>query len=57
MMERTLSYMEYKAKFGSAACQRCGSRSVKCSERTKDSSVYKIYVCAGCKNVIKREYK
>lgn len=57
MMERTLSYMEYKAKFGSAACQRCGSRSVKYSERTKDSSVYRIYVCVGCKNVIKREYK
>ena len=54
---RTLSYMEYKSKLGYAACPKCGSRRVNYNERTKDSSVYKIYSCADCKIVIKREYK
>lgn len=53
---RTLSRIEYKCKLGYDSCPKCGSHRINYSERTKGSQVYKIYSCADCKIVIKREY-
>lgn len=55
MNEREYSPKEYVAKFRVHSCHNCLSRKVKEFERTKGDMTYRIYVCARCKNVIKRE--
>lgn len=36
-------------------CPNCGSKEQKVYERTKGEIKYIVYVCSGCKNVIRRE--
>nr|DAI88269.1 MAG TPA: transcription factor IIS-like protein [Caudoviricetes sp.] len=38
-----------------SSCPNCGSKEQKVYERTKGEIKYIVYVCSGCKNVIRRE--
>ncbi len=55
MIEREYTEKEYYTKFQVHSCPRCLSHKVIVNVRTKTDMAYKVYICAKCKGIIRRE--
>ena len=55
MSVKELTEKEYRVKFQLSGCPRCLGRKINISMRTKGGMTYKIYSCADCKGIIRRE--
>lgn len=47
----------YKERFGFSSCPICGSRQIRTLKRMMKGSEYTVYICTGCKRVVKREFE
>lgn len=54
-MSREYTAEEYKRRFGTMGCPRCGCKEIKEFKRTHSHTEYTVCVCTKCKIVVGRK--